>query len=87
MGQLRWSAGLLNATCPDKLRPELHSAVGDFADVAGYIAVDVGAHEQARQMYGFALARAEEAGDWNLRAEIAHLRHRIAILLVGADSS
>jgi transcriptional regulator with XRE-family HTH domain len=70
MGQLRWSACLLEATCPDLLRPGLLSAVGDLAAVAGYLAVDVGAHEQARRIYHFALACAEEAGDWPLRGEI-----------------
>jgi hypothetical protein len=70
MGQLRWSAGLLNATCPARLRPELFSAVGDLADAAGYLAVDAGADEQARRVYRFALACAEEAGDWLLRGEI-----------------
>jgi hypothetical protein len=70
MGQLRWSAGLLEATCPDRLRPELFSALGDLADVAGYLAVDVGADEQAGRVYRFALFCAEEAGDWPLRAEI-----------------
>jgi hypothetical protein len=70
MGQLRWSAGLLEATCPARLRPELHSAVGDLADVAGYMALDVGAHEEARRVFGFALARAEEAKDWHLRATV-----------------
>jgi hypothetical protein len=70
MGQLRWSAGLLEATCPDRLRPELYSAVGDLADTAGFIALDVGAHEEARRVFGFALACAEEAKDWHLRAEV-----------------
>ncbi len=70
MGQLRWSAGLLNAICPDVLRPELLSAVGDLASVAGYLAEDVGAHEEASRAYHFALACAEEAGDWPLRADI-----------------
>jgi hypothetical protein len=69
MGQLRWSAGLLEATCPDRLRPELHSALGDLAKVAGYLAEDAGAHE-ARQVYHFALACAEKAGNWPLRGEI-----------------
>ncbi len=69
-GQLRWSAGLLGATCPDRLRPELFSAVGDLADVAGYLAVDAGADEQADRVYRFALGCAEEAGDWPLRGEI-----------------
>jgi hypothetical protein len=70
MGQLRWSAGLLGATCPDRLRPELHSAVGDLADMAGYLLVDVNAHEEGRRVYRFALACAEKAQDWNLRAEV-----------------
>jgi hypothetical protein len=50
MGQLRWSAGLLGATCPDRLRPELHSALGGLAEVAGYLAVDAKADEQARRV-------------------------------------
>ncbi|HKR51390.1 MAG TPA: hypothetical protein VJT72_17765 [Pseudonocardiaceae bacterium] len=44
MGQLRWSAGLLNAICPEQLRPELFSAVGDLAHRAGFMAFDVGAY-------------------------------------------
>ncbi len=70
ISQLRCSAGLLNATCPDLLLPELHSAIGDLADVAGYLAVDAGFDEQARQVYRFALACAEKAGDWPLRGQI-----------------
>ncbi len=70
MGQLRWSAGLLNATCPDRLRPELLCAVGDLAAVAGFIAQGAGAHEQAGRVYRFALGCAEKANDWPLRAEI-----------------
>ncbi len=70
MTQLRWSADLLNATCPDRLLPELHSALGDLAKVAGYLAEDAGALEQAQRVYQFALACAEEAGNWPLRGEI-----------------
>ena len=70
MGQLRWSAGFLNATCPDRLRPELRSALGDLAAVAGFLAEDAGALEQAGRVYRFALACAEEAGDWPLRGEV-----------------
>lgn len=70
MGQLRWSARLLDAICPDRLRPALLSAVGDLADVAGYMAVDADAHEEGRRAYRFALACAEEAKDWSLRAEV-----------------
>ena len=70
MGQLRWSAGLLEAKCPEELRPELHSAVGDLASIAGYIALQAGCYAQAREVSGFALARAEEADDWHLRAYV-----------------
>jgi hypothetical protein len=70
MGQLRWSAGFLNATCPDRLRPELHSALGDLAAVAGFINQGAGALGQAGRVYRFALACAEEAGNWPLRGEI-----------------
>ncbi|MGH3824625.1 MAG: XRE family transcriptional regulator [Pseudonocardiaceae bacterium] len=70
MGQLRWSAGLLEATCPDELRPKLFSAVGDFAETAGYTAQEANVQEQARRVFHFALACAEQAKDWPLRAEI-----------------
>ncbi|MGQ0719616.1 MAG: helix-turn-helix domain-containing protein [Pseudonocardiales bacterium] len=70
MGQLRWSAGLLDASCPARLRPELFSAVGDLAHRAGFMAFDAGAHEDARRVLGFALACAEQADDWHLRAYV-----------------
>jgi transcriptional regulator with XRE-family HTH domain len=70
MGQLRWSAQLQRATCPAPLRPELFSALGDLAETAGFMAVDAGAHEEARCVFGFALICAEKANDWPLRAEV-----------------
>ncbi|MGH3809457.1 MAG: XRE family transcriptional regulator [Pseudonocardiaceae bacterium] len=70
MGQLHWSAGLLEATYTDELSPELHSAVGDLASIAGYIALKAGFYAEARQVSGFALACAEKAGDWHLRAYV-----------------
>ncbi|MGH3857020.1 MAG: hypothetical protein ACRDR6_26775 [Pseudonocardiaceae bacterium] len=42
----------------------------DLADMAGYLLMDVNAQEQARRVYRFALACAERAKDWNLRAEV-----------------
>ncbi len=85
MGQLRWSAGLLNATCPARLRPELFSALGDLAEVAGYLAVDAGADEQADRVYRFALACAEQAGDWPLRGEILSSMAKHAIWIGQPD--
>jgi hypothetical protein len=71
MGQLRYSARLLeDASCPDRLRPELFSAIGALAESAGYTAVDAGAHEEARRVCRFGLACAEQAKDWNLRAYV-----------------
>ncbi|MGH3869298.1 MAG: XRE family transcriptional regulator [Pseudonocardiaceae bacterium] len=70
MGELRWSAALLKATCPDELSPELHFAVGDLADTAGFIAMDAGADEQARRAFRLALYCAEKAKNWHLRADV-----------------
>ncbi|MGH3831012.1 MAG: XRE family transcriptional regulator [Pseudonocardiaceae bacterium] len=70
MAQLRWSAGLLGATCPDKLRPELFWAVGHLAETAGWTAFDADAHDEARRTYHLALACAERAEDWHLRAMV-----------------
>jgi hypothetical protein len=68
MASLRYSAGLLDATCPARLRPELFNAVGDLAETTGYIALDASAHQEARRVLRFALACAEQADDWHLRA-------------------
>jgi hypothetical protein len=70
MSQLHWSAGLLKATCPEELHDELHSALGDLADTAGYIALDAGVDEEARRAFRFALDCAEKAEDWHLRADV-----------------
>ena len=40
LGQLRWAAGLLDVTCPDPLRPELHAAVGALAETVGFMALE-----------------------------------------------
>lgn len=68
--QLRYCAELLNARCPDRVRRELFSAVGYFGDVAGFMAFDSFAHDDARRIFRFALYCAEEADDWQLRAQI-----------------
>ncbi|MGH3888511.1 MAG: XRE family transcriptional regulator [Pseudonocardiaceae bacterium] len=70
LAQLRWSASLLDATCPARLRAELFSAVGDLADLAAFMAFDVDAHGEARRVFRFALACAEQADDWHLRAQV-----------------
>jgi hypothetical protein len=68
--QLRWSAGMLESTCPEPLRPELFSAVGYLAETAGFMAVDECAHDEARRRLHYALGCAEQAEDWHLRAYV-----------------
>jgi hypothetical protein len=68
--QLRWAAQLLHSDCPNKLRPQLLAAVAWLGSVAGYMAFDALAHDDARRAYHFSLRCAEEAGDWQLRALI-----------------
>ena len=68
--QLRYCAVLLNARCSEAVRGELLTAVGSFAETAGFMAVDDFAHEDAQRIFRFALSCAEEAGDWHLRAQV-----------------
>jgi transcriptional regulator with XRE-family HTH domain len=83
--QLRWSAGLLNARCPDRLQPSLFAAVGELANVAGFMAFDAYAHTDARRIFTLARGCAEHVQDWHVRARaLAHLA-RQAIWLGDAD--
>ncbi|MFC4859470.1 XRE family transcriptional regulator [Actinophytocola glycyrrhizae] len=77
--QLRYSAQLLNARCAERHRNDLYSAVGYLGHTAGFMAFDAYAHDDARSMFQFALACAEEATDWHLRAKILSSMARQAI--------
>jgi hypothetical protein len=77
--QLRWSAQLLHARCPEKLRPELFAAVAEFGGVAGFMAFDAYAHDDARRVFRFSLSCAEQSGNWHLRASILSMLARQAI--------
>lgn len=68
--QLRWSAWLLEARCPNGMRTGLFAAVGALSGVCGFMAFDAYAHDDARRMFTFGLACAEEADDWHLRAKL-----------------
>jgi hypothetical protein len=68
--QLRYCAELLNGRCSEVVHGELLTAVGSFAETAGFMAVDDFAHEDAQRIFRFALSCAEEAGDWHLRAQV-----------------
>ncbi len=86
VAQLRYSSGLLNATCPQRLRPELFAAVGYLGQVCAAMAFDAYAHADARRYFRFAHACAEEAGDWNLRAKTLSSMARQAIWLGDPDN-
>lgn len=84
--QLQWSAGLLHADVPRSLRPDLFSAVGYFAGVAGFAAFDSYHHDRARSLFAFAQGCAEEVGDWHLRARALGMAARQAIWVGDADT-
>jgi hypothetical protein len=77
--QLRYSTQLLSARCPERLRDDLYGAVGALAHLSAFMAFDAYAHDDARQMFRFALACAEDSGDWHLRAKILSSMARQAI--------
>ncbi|MGW4423255.1 hypothetical protein [Streptosporangium sp. NPDC004631] len=77
--QLRYSVELLAVRCPQRLHPDLYSAVGLLGHVAASMAFDAYAHEDAKRMFRLALACAEEVGDWHLRAKVLSTMARQAI--------
>ena len=79
LAQLRWSAKLLDASCDEALRPELFAAVAYLGGVAGFMAFDAYAHDDARRSFRFSLACAEQSGDWHLRARMLNLTARQAV--------
>lgn len=86
IAQLRWSAQLLNADCPSELHSELFAAVGYLSGVCGFMAFDAFAHAEARKMFTFGLACAEEVGEWHLRAKLLSNMARQAIWCGDPDS-
>ncbi|RCG22489.1 XRE family transcriptional regulator [Sphaerisporangium album] len=78
--QLRQAVALLDkARCPARLHDDLHAAVGVLGHAAGFMAFDAYAHNDARRMFRLALACAEEADDWHLRAKVLSSMARQAI--------
>ncbi|WP_168587618.1 XRE family transcriptional regulator [Saccharopolyspora sp. ASAGF58] len=81
-GQLRWAAGLLEARCRrEDVRRELHAAVGNLAEVAGWMSYDAGAHDSADRYFRFSLLCAERAKDQSLRATVLSDMARQAVSL------
>ena len=67
---LRSVAGMLDARCPERLRPELASVIARFADACAFMAFDDHAFADADELFGFSLLCAEEADDWHVRAGV-----------------
>jgi hypothetical protein len=84
--QLRWSAQLLNAACPARLRADLFAVVAEFGDVVGFMAFDAFAHDDARRTFGFSLRCAEESGNWHLRSSVLSSLARQAIWCGESDT-
>jgi hypothetical protein len=57
----------------------LGEAVAELGGVAGFMAFDTGAHDQARRAYQFSLHCAEQAGNWHLRAAALSMLARQAV--------
>lgn len=68
LAQLRWSARLLDARCPARLRGELLRAIGFLAHTCGFMAFDMEIHGDALRAFQLAMACADAADDRNLRA-------------------
>lgn len=66
--ELRQAAQLLDQPCPQRLRARLCRAVARFAHATGFSAFDIGANDEARRCFLFALRCAEQGRDWHLRA-------------------
>lgn len=82
---MQWSAGLLQAQCPEYLRADLFAAVSRLGVVVGASAFDSYAHEEATKTFKFAADCAEEAGDWHLRAKTYSLLARQAVWIGQPD--
>lgn len=68
LAQLRWSARLLDARCPARLRGELLRSIGFLAHTCGFMAFDMEIHGDALRAFRLAVACADGADDRNLRA-------------------
>lgn len=77
--QLRYAVNLLGASCAEKHRVDLHSAVGFLGHTAGFMAFDAYAHADAHSMFQLGLTCAEEVGNWHLRGKVLSSMARQAI--------
>ncbi|MFE9255695.1 helix-turn-helix domain-containing protein [Streptomyces sp. NPDC006879] len=84
--QLRWASALLELPCPEPMRASLFAAAARLGMVVGAADFDAHAHHDARRVFAFAAACAEEAGQWHLRAKVYSYRARQAVWLGACDS-
>ncbi|MGP3732944.1 helix-turn-helix domain-containing protein [Streptomyces sp. GDS52] len=82
---MQWAARLLSAKCPETLRSDLLAAVSWLGIVVGASAFDSYNHTYATATFLFAADRAEEAGDWHLRAKAYSFLARQAVWLGQPD--
>lgn len=67
---LRWAIGLLECEGSDQVVADLHAAVAELAQRAGWAAFDADAHDMARSLLTVALYAATRADDPDLRAHV-----------------
>jgi hypothetical protein len=84
-GDMRWGGGfgfdaalaetrrardLLDARCPEHLRPDLFVAVGWLAANTGFMAFDVQRYRDAARLWTVAARCAQDAGNWSLHGRV-----------------
>lgn len=62
---------LRESTHTEAVGRSLQTAVGEFAQIAGWIASDAGQHDKAERAYRLGLSAAREAGDGTLAGQLA----------------
>ncbi|MGH3909051.1 MAG: hypothetical protein ACRDTE_33470 [Pseudonocardiaceae bacterium] len=67
--QMRWAVSLLDAYIDPAISTDLYSAVGWLAAKSGWSCHDVGANTAAQYYFEIALRCAEQADNWDLRAD------------------
>ena len=101
-GDMRWGGGfgfdaalvearrardLLDARCPEELRPDLLVAVGWLTCNAGFMAFDIDRYRDASRLWDLAQRCALVAGSWSLNARILGSMARQAMWLDRPDDA
>lgn len=85
VAELEHSSLLLRSTVADQSRGALFSAVGELAQIAGFMALDA-CSDESMSFLKFAQGCAEEAADWHLRAKVLSSMARERIWFDDADN-